>query len=719
MINGRALFPPMTPLSAVRVRSSSTHWYAGSYYNGNPTNASEIVARIATPASEPLSDEFYYVLASVWDDSGSYDQIGFSDAYGIWGLSYSWTSGPCSDPTYNYDPMAINLNLSTDYTFYIMASSSYGGGRGGTWFEAWTGSTEVWSLFAPNDAKMLNIAHSYCGAYDYTDYEEVYHTHIAGGLPSFNFYSSENEWIGANSVAATWAGFSAATPPNSVPSAVTIYINGEVVDISNDGNSLAAGAITPPAPTILRGQSVALTANPFGGNPPYSFQWYASSDCSTSPVPGETSSDFSASPTSTTRYYYSVSDSSSPPLSACSPGDTINVNPTFTAGTIIPDSPTIGVAEPVQLNANPSGGISPYNVTWYTAPGPGICSTSDVMVSMGPVFTPSPLMSTYYCYIATDSESPPVSSASIADLVTVSTLPRSFPTLTCTHASVMVGSTVNCKATVKGSGSAPTGNVAWSSDSSGTFLIPSCKLSSHGSYSTCSVKFTPASAGSPVTLSANYGGDSKNSPSGGTYTLAVTMKTTKLAVSCTPGSSPAGSTTGVTCSAKATGYSPTGIVSWSQSGTGAVHFDSTSCTISRGACAVTMFGSQVGTVTVIASYQGDSNNQGSSRAATLTIKRASTITTLSCTRSSLGVGTSITCTGTVSGGDISHNGTIMWSKISGTGRIAFFSATCTLSSGSCTVTVTATVVGNVDIKATYGGDSDSIGSSGTIVLEVS
>jgi hypothetical protein len=130
----------------------------------------------------------------------------------------------------------------------------------------------------------------------------------------------------------------------------------------------------------------------------------------------------------------------------------------------------------------------------------------------------------------------------------------------------------------------------------------------------------PTAVASSVVLTASYGGDSKNFPSAGTYSLAVTMKATKTTVSCTPKSAVAGST--ITCTARVTGYLPTGTVSWSQSGTGSVSFSSTTCTLSEGKCSVTMTASTSGHVTIAATYAGDSNNQSSSRTAKLTIKSA-------------------------------------------------------------------------------------------------
>jgi len=195
-------------------------------------------------------------------------------------------------------------------------------------------------------------------------------------------------------------------------------------------------------------------------------------------------------------------------------------------------------------------------------------------------------------------------------------------TLTCNPASVVVGSAVTCKATVKGSGSTPTGSVAWLNSSSGKFSKLTCRLLKGA----CSVKFTPTATGS-VLITANYGGDSKYSPSAGTYSLTVTKQNTRIDVlSCKPRSAVAGSSTIITCTVDPDCViwriclGITGTVSWSQIGTGSVFFASTTCALTKGECSVTMTGVTAGKVTLQAAYGGDSNNKGSSKTATLTIK---------------------------------------------------------------------------------------------------
>jgi hypothetical protein len=285
-------------------------------------------------------------------------------------------------------------------------------------------------------------------------------------------------------------------------------------------------------------------------------------------------------------------------------------------------------------------------------------------------------------------------------------------TVSCSPTPVAVGSATTCEAKV--GGAAPTGTVSWSSDHAGKFSAFSCRLSD----GTCSVKFTPTAVAPMVVLTAIYGGDFENFPSAGTYSLTVLTRATITAVSCTPKSAAASSSTIIKCKAKVKGYSPTGRVSWSQNGTGSVSLGPASCVLLQGACSVGVTGSAGGQVTISATYDGDSSNQGSSGTAELTIKKASTTVMTSCAESIIGVGANVTCTATVSGAYSSHNGTITWSKASGKGSVALSSTTCTLSLGSCSVTVSATGAGSVKIEAAYGGDADNLGSSGAAGLTI-
>lgn len=226
VINRCVLFPTLAP--SVPPPAYSTHWYAGGV---DPSSSNQyartVYMSITIPSSAPRSDEFYYVLLSAWDSAGSYDQIGFSDYYGTWGLTYSWTSGPPTNPTYHYNPDVMSLSLGTTYTFNITTVS------GVTYFVAYQGSTIVWTLYAPTGGYYLILSYAYSGYYDYTDYEEVWQTSTPGGALAFNFYFYNNYWVsttgGGN--AAAWTSFST----SATPSNVFVVINGSSVLVQNPG----------------------------------------------------------------------------------------------------------------------------------------------------------------------------------------------------------------------------------------------------------------------------------------------------------------------------------------------------------------------------------------------------------------------------------------------------------------------------------------------------
>jgi len=87
---------------------------------------------------------------------------------------------------------------------------------------------------------------------------------------------------------------------------------------------------------------------------------------------------------------------------------------------------------------------------------------------------------------------------------------------------------------------------------------------------------------------------------------------------------------------------------------------------------------------------------------------------MSCTRSTFAKGTQVTCTATVSG--YSPMGTVSWSKVMGKGGVTFSSKVCTLTSRTCSVTLTATSAGSIEIKAIYGGEPNNSMSSETLVI---
>jgi YVTN family beta-propeller protein len=198
------------------------------------------------------------------------------------------------------------------------------------------------------------------------------------------------------------------------------------------------------------------------------------------------------------------------------------------------------------------------------------------------------------------------------DLMAVSVIPP-FTTLTasCSPASIVVGSATICEATVKESGYTPTGTVTWTQGGTGSvsFITKKCTLSE----SSCSVTLTGAKSGF-ATITAAYPGGPNNLGSSGTAKLIISVASTATAISCSKSTFPSGSS--ITCTANVTGLhsTHTGIITWtSVSGPGRVtFFPKTTCTLIAGKCSVTLKGMAAGSVTIEATYSGNTYNQGSS-----------------------------------------------------------------------------------------------------------
>jgi hypothetical protein len=209
----------------------------------------------------------------------------------------------------------------------------------------------------------------------------------------------------------------------------------------------------------------------------------------------------------------------------------------------------------------------------------------------------------------------------------------------CSPSSVFFGSASKCTATV--TGQSPTGTVGWTSSEAGTFTASTCTLSS----GSCKVQYTPSSTSSPVTITANYQGDSKNAASSGSFSLLVAKAHTTTNVSCSPSHVVVGGLS--LCASTVTGVNQTGTVIWATNGNGA--FQSTICTLSSGQCSVVYVPSSTSTATITASYGGDANNGNSSGSSSLVATKSSTTTSVSCSPSSIFQSSPSSCVATVGG----------------------------------------------------------------------
>jgi hypothetical protein len=225
-VNGHAAPPPAVgpALPASPPPSTGGHWYAGSYFAGTDSVQSWALMEITVPsAATPDTTEFYYVILSIWDNGGSYDQVGFTDDDGVWGLAYSYTTGTCA-ASYVYNPDYQTLTTGQEYMFAITTDG------GGAWLEAYTVSdtgaiTQVFALHAATGATDpgLEVEYSYCGDYDYTDYEEVYGTTSYtqpdpyGAPAGFEWFFHMNCYGSDASSCSTWADWGAWHTSNAPP----------------------------------------------------------------------------------------------------------------------------------------------------------------------------------------------------------------------------------------------------------------------------------------------------------------------------------------------------------------------------------------------------------------------------------------------------------------------------------------------------------------------
>ncbi len=285
-------------------------------------------------------------------------------------------------------------------------------------------------------------------------------------------------------------------------------------------------------------------------------------------------------------------------------------------------------------------------------------------------------------------------STTIADAVSVKCVPSSIP----------FGSSTQCTAVV--SGSSPSGKVQWASDTTGTFSSTSCTLSS----GSCHVAYTPLSASTPVGISAAYGGDAKNSPASGSFTLDVSEAHTVTNVSCSPSAVTIGGNS--TCTATVKGQAPTGVVTWASSVEGS--FQPPTCVLSSGVCSTVYTQSSASTATITGVYSGDANNEGSSDTSSLNVLKSQTKTTVDCTPSSIFVGFSTSCLATVSG--YSPTGLVSFFLSAGAGVFSPPNGECALSLGNCTVSLSGNSTGTITVSAAYPGDSNNKESSGRFTL---
>ena len=257
------------------------------------------------------------------------------------------------------------------------------------------------------------------------------------------------------------------------------------------------------------------------------------------------------------------------------------------------------------------------------------------------------------------------------------------------------GQTVAVNVTVSGAGATPTGTV----DISGADT--NCTLTLSSGSGSCSVAFSTTGA---KTLTATYNGDANyvgSSVATASHTVNQGSTTTTITADSPDPSLPSQSVA-VSVSVLGSGVTPTGTV--------AISGADTNCTITlangSGSCNVVF--NTIGAKTLSATYNGDGNYLTSVAAtASHTVRNATTMTINADTPDPSTPGQAVTVNFTVSGAGATPTGTV---DISGADTNC---SAVPLAGGSGSCSVVFNTAGAKTLTATYGGDANYAGSSGS------
>ena len=198
----------------------SGHYWFGVQYSGSNGTATSISVPVSVPEDRPQNN-FYYVLTSVWDSAGSYDQIGFANNHGSWVVAYS-TSPYCAgtnhntwNTVYNYTPF---LSIGSTYIFNMSLAAGYVDFVVGNWSATiYTGASTFYTNNTYTcDSKLW---------YGFTEYEEIYNS--PSSAPPYQFVFGQT--LVNNQTDMSWTRMS-----DNSPSWLTVVITSKTVSIDNE-----------------------------------------------------------------------------------------------------------------------------------------------------------------------------------------------------------------------------------------------------------------------------------------------------------------------------------------------------------------------------------------------------------------------------------------------------------------------------------------------------
>jgi PKD domain/Bacterial Ig-like domain (group 3) len=398
----------------------------------------------------------------------------------------------------------------------------------------------------------------------------------------------------------------------------------------------------------------------------------------------------------------------------CSPSS-VAINQATTCNVTVTDTATIGATTPTGTVNFASSGSGSFTDSKCTLVNQTVTSSSCQVT-----YTPTSgagthtIASTY----SGDGTHNGSTSSSFALAVTLRTTSTSVSCAT----SVMINQGSTCNATVTdtsaGTFITPTGTVALNeTGTAGTFTT--CTLAGSTASATCSSTFTATASGT-ASVTASYPGDAAHSSSNSTASIVVNLRTTSTTISCSPSSVVVNQTTSCTAivadSSGSGAITPTGNVVFTPGGT---------CTLVSGSCSVNIMPFTSGSLTVSASYSGDSSHSTSSGSTTVPVGKRATSTSVFCSPSPVTNSTVTSCVVKVTDADvgavITPSGSVGFASNS-TGTFAqlncTLAATETVGVASCSINYTPGATGSHLITASYPGDSTHLGSSGSVVVTV-
>jgi microsomal dipeptidase-like Zn-dependent dipeptidase len=266
------------------------------------------------------------------------------------------------------------------------------------------------------------------------------------------------------------------------------------------------------------------------------------------------------------------------------------------------------------------------------------------------------------------------------------------------------GQSVTFRATVKPVGAAPIRN-----GETLTFYDGAANIGTATTAAGVAVFSTTSLAAGPHSITAAYGGDGNYKPSTSPVVNQIVSRdatTTTLSSSLNP--STYGQTVTFTARVSSSGVTPTGTVQF-KNGTSSIG----SSILSGGVAMLTTTSLPAGTDSITAAYGGDPSSSGStSGPVSQSVAQAATATTVASSKNPSNHAQSVTFTATVTSAYATPVGAVTFTQGATT------LGTANLVNGKANLAVTTLPSGSDTVTATYAGNANFHGSSGTIVQTV-